>query len=64
MFVGTAGTAKTTYVKDYFRGVDKEKIRTAAINFNSYTDSLSLQQIMESNVDKRFGKNYGPPPNT
>ena len=64
LFVGTAGTAKTTYVKDYFRGVDKEKIRTAAINFNSYTDSLSLQQIMESNVDKRFGKNYGPPPNT
>jgi len=64
LFVGTAGTAKTTYIKDYFREVDKEKIRTASINFNSYTDSLSLQQIMESNVDKRFGKNYGPPPNT
>lgn len=46
LFVGTAGTAKTTYVKDYFRYVDKEKIRTASINFNSYTDSLSLQQNM------------------
>ena len=42
LFVGTAGTAKTTYIKDYFRDVDKEKIRTASINFNSYTDSLSL----------------------
>lgn len=43
LFVGTAGTAKTTYIRDYFKELNKETFRTAAINFNSYTDSLSLQ---------------------
>ena len=42
LFVGTAGTAKTTFVKDYFKTLDKEKLNAASINFNSYTDSLTL----------------------
>jgi len=35
---------------------------TAAINFNSYTDSKTLQVVVESQVDKRAGRTFGPPP--
>jgi len=37
-------------------------ISTASINFNSYTDSKALQVVLESNVDRRAARNYGPPP--
>lgn len=63
LYVGAAGTGKTTIIKDYFTGVDKEHIQTASINFNSYTDSKALQAVMEGNVDKRAGRTFGPPPN-
>lgn len=61
MYVGNAGTGKTTMIKDYFTHVDSETTITAAINFNSYTDSKALQAVIEGNVDKRTGKIYGPP---
>ena len=63
LYVGSAGTGKTTIIKDYFLNVDKERTVVASINFNSYTDSRDLQAVMESNVDKRAGFTYGPPPN-
>jgi dynein heavy chain len=31
------------------------------MNMNSYTDSRALQAVIESNVDKRMGKIFGPP---
>jgi dynein heavy chain len=61
MFVGPAGTGKTTYVKDYFRGVNSEEVLFSFTNFNSYTDSLTLQRFLEANVEKRMGREYGPP---
>ena len=63
LYVGSAGTGKTTIIKDYFLNVDKETTVVASINFNSYTDSRDLQAVMESNVDKRAGSTFGPPPN-
>jgi len=63
LYVGSAGTGKTTIIKDYFLNVDKEHAVVAAINFSSYTDSRDLQAVMESNVDKRAGSTFGPPPN-
>ena len=63
LYVGSAGTGKTTIIKNYFLNVDKETTIVAAINFNSYTDSKDLQVVMESNVDKRYGSIFGPPPN-
>uniref|UniRef100_A0A7S3JKK7 Uncharacterized protein n=1 Tax=Euplotes harpa TaxID=151035 RepID=A0A7S3JKK7_9SPIT len=63
LYVGSAGTGKTTIIKDYFLHVDKETTVVASINFNSYTDSRDLQAVMESNVDKRAGSTFGPPPN-
>lgn len=63
LYVGPAGTGKTTIIKDYFLSADKETKVVAAINFNSYTDSRDLQVVMESHVDKRSGSIFGPPPN-
>jgi len=42
LYVGSAGTGKTTVIKDYFSTLDKDVTLNAAINFNNYTDSKSL----------------------
>ena len=63
LYVGSAGTGKTTIIKDYFSTLDKDQALSASLNFNSYTDSKALQRVIESNVDKRAGKTFGPPPN-
>lgn len=63
LYVGVAGTSKTTIIKDYFTTLNKEVTLNASMSFNSYTDSKALQVVIESNVDKRAGKTYGPPPN-
>jgi dynein heavy chain len=63
LYVGSAGTGKTTIIKDYFSTLDKEYTLSSSINFNSYTDSKALQTVIESNVDKRAGRTFGPPPN-
>jgi len=61
LYVGAAGTGKTTIIKDYFSTLDKEKTIYAGINFNSYTDSKAMQVVVESQVDKRSGVIFGPP---
>jgi dynein heavy chain len=61
IYVGFAGTGKTTIIKDYFNAVDKETTVTSSMSLNSYTDSASLQKVIESNVEKRMGRMYGPP---
>ena len=62
LFVGIAGTGKTTIIKNYFSNVDPEATTTGSINFNSYTDSYGLQMVLQGNVEKRTGKFFGPPP--
>jgi len=64
LYVGSAGTGKTTIMKDYFSDVNPDHVQNAAINFNNYTDSKALQLVVESKVDKMGGKKYGAPPNT
>jgi len=61
MYVGQPGTGKTVIIQDYFSTLDPEYTLTASINFNSYTDSKALQVVVMGNVDKRAGKQYGPP---
>ncbi|PHJ22028.1 dynein heavy chain family protein, partial [Cystoisospora suis] len=59
LFVGTSGTGKTTIVRDYLRGLPEEIVYTT-VNLNSYTDSKTLQRIIEHNIEKRTGHSYGP----
>lgn len=61
LLVGTAGTGKTSIIKNYFKGLD-DKMSYCTINLNYYTDAKALQRIMESYIDKRSGRAYGPPP--
>lgn len=61
IYVGFAGTGKTTIIKDYFSEADKETTVCTSMSMNSYTDSRALQTVLESNVDKRMGKIFGPP---
>ena len=60
LYIGTAGTGKTTIIRDYFTNLDAEKCVNATMNFNSYTDSKALQTVLQGNVDKRSGKILGP----
>jgi len=48
IYVGSAGTGKTTIIMDYFSTLDKEVMLNASINFNSFTDSKALQVVVES----------------
>jgi Cdc6-like AAA superfamily ATPase len=42
LYVGSAGTGKTTIIKDYFATLNKDVTLNASINFNNYTDSKAL----------------------
>jgi dynein heavy chain len=50
LFVGNAGTGKTTIVREYLRNLSMDSWLTATINFNSFTDSGILQNTMEQYV--------------
>ena len=61
MFVGTAGTGKTTLIKNYLAQLDSDKELFDVINMNYYMDSKALQQLLEAPIDKRSGRIFGPP---
>lgn len=63
MFVGSAGTGKTVFASEFLSNlsVNDESYKSVTINMNYYTDAAALQQQLEQNIDKRSGKNYGPP---
>jgi Cdc6-like AAA superfamily ATPase len=42
IYVGSAGTGKTTTIQNYFTSLDKDSTLTGSMNFNSYTDSAAL----------------------
>ena len=60
MLVGNAGTGKTVLAGDKFASMDEETLVTQ-IPFNHYTTSLMLQAVMEKPLEKKAGRNYGPP---
>jgi dynein heavy chain len=61
MFVGGAGTGKTTIMKSYLKNTGDETLLSNVINMNYYTDSLTLQGQLEAQIDKRSGRMFGPP---
>ena len=60
MFVGGAGTGKTTLMNTYFDNAE-ENLLKSLISMNYFTDSASFQMQLEGPIDKRSGKIYGPP---
>ena len=62
MFVGPAGTGKTQLVKGKLASLPEGNM-SLNINFNYFTDVISFQKILESQLEKKAGVNYGPPGN-
>ena len=60
MFVGGAGTGKTTIMADKLRNMDADAFAFMNINLNCFTDSMLLQGAMESVLEKKTGRTFGP----
>ncbi len=61
MIVGAEGTAKTSVQLMFLADQDPNVMLTKRINFSSATTPGMAQYSIETELDKRGGKNYGPP---
>ncbi|XP_053153093.1 dynein axonemal heavy chain 9 isoform X3 [Hemicordylus capensis] len=61
MLVGNAGTGKSVIVGDKLSLLDSEEYMVKNVPFNYYTTSAMLQAVLEKPLDKKAGRNYGPP---
>ena len=60
MLVATAGTGKTVLMNDKLLSLP-ESYMIANVPFNFYTTSMMLQGVLEKPLEKKAGRNYGPP---
>ncbi|XP_029978186.1 dynein axonemal heavy chain 9 [Sphaeramia orbicularis] len=61
MLVGNAGAGKSVLVGDKLGSLDPEKYMIKNVPFNYYTTSAMLQAVLEKPLEKKAGRNYGPP---
>jgi len=61
MLVGNAGVGKTVLAGDKFASLDPDVTMVANVPFNYYTTSAMLQSVLEKPLEKKAGRNYGPP---
>lgn len=62
MLVGNAGCGKTVLVGEKLAGLS-ENFAVTNVPFNFYTTSEMFQKILEKPLEKKAGRNYGPPGN-
>ena len=60
MLVGAAGTGKTVLINDKLSSMSEDFL-IANVPFNFYTTSEMLQRILEKPLEKKAGRNFGPP---
>ncbi|CAG7717651.1 unnamed protein product [Allacma fusca] len=58
----SAGSGKTVLIRDALTGLP-ENYAVANVPFNFYTTSEMLQRVLEKPLEKKAGRNYGPPGN-
>ncbi|XP_048221904.1 LOW QUALITY PROTEIN: dynein axonemal heavy chain 9 [Perognathus longimembris pacificus] len=63
MLVGPAGTGKSVLVGAKLANLDPEEYMVKNVPFNYYTTSAMLQAVLEKPLEKKAGRNYGPPGN-
>ncbi|TSL75253.1 Dynein heavy chain 17, axonemal [Bagarius yarrelli] len=63
MLVGNAGSGKTVLMGDKLRSLPQDQYMIQSVPFNFYTTSAMLQAILEKPLEKKAGRNYGPPGN-
>ncbi|XP_042895579.2 dynein beta chain, ciliary [Parasteatoda tepidariorum] len=62
MLVGASGSGKTSVVKSTLDALDQEStFLVVNVPFNFYTSSATVQRAMELHLEKKVGKNFGPP---
>jgi dynein heavy chain len=61
LYVGQAGTGKTVNINNFLSKVDPETVQFTTASFNSYTDSRTLQDIIEGAVGSQTRTRKGPP---
>jgi dynein heavy chain len=61
MMTGSSGTAKTSTALMFFDSLHNENMRVKKLCFSSATTPFMLQSAIESELDKRGGKSFGPP---
>eukprot|EP01031_Cornospumella_fuschlensis_P048822 gene48822-59779_t len=61
MMTGSSGTAKTSTALMFFDSIQSENMRIKKLCFSSATSPAMLQAAIESELDKRGGKSFGPP---
>ncbi|XP_069339031.1 dynein axonemal heavy chain 17 [Eulemur rufifrons] len=61
MLVGNAGTGKSVLMGDKLESLSTDEYLVQAVPFNFYTTSAMLQGVLEKPLEKKSGRNYGPP---
>ncbi|XP_004592923.2 dynein axonemal heavy chain 17 [Ochotona princeps] len=61
MLVGNAGTGKSVLMSDKLDSLSTDDYLVQAVPFNFYTTSAMLQGVLEKPLEKKSGRNYGPP---
>ena len=60
MLVGNAGTGKSVLMQEKLNLLP-DNYNVANVPFNFYTTSEMLQRVLEKPLEKKAGRNYGPP---
>ena len=60
MLIGNAGSGKTVLVQSKLNSLGEDYV-VANVPFNFYTTSMMLQGILEKPLEKKAGRNFGPP---
>jgi dynein heavy chain len=61
LMTGSSGTAKTSTALMFFDTITDDLMRIKKLCFSSATSPAMLQTAIESELDKRGGKSFGPP---
>ncbi|KAJ0399007.1 hypothetical protein P43SY_008327 [Pythium insidiosum] len=61
LMVGGPGTAKTSSALMFFNDLNPDQMIIKRVNFSSATTPFMFQNAVESELDKRGGKSFGPP---
>ena len=61
LLTGGSGTSKTSTVEMYFEALDRDRTLVKRVNFSFATTPGMFQSSIDGELDKRGGKNFGPP---
>ncbi|TPX33478.1 hypothetical protein SmJEL517_g03633 [Synchytrium microbalum] len=62
LLIGNAGCGKTVLMQDKLNSYGEDRL-IVNVPFNFYTTAWSLQPILEKPLEKKAGRNFGPPGN-